>query len=70
MTTITWRRPTVVTSTCLLNNSYASMLLIMVRFISHKIKALLKPNSSPWGAQVLFVKIKMDHFGCVSTIGS
>ena len=42
MTTITWRKPTVVTSTFLLNNSYASMLLIVVRFISHKIKALLK----------------------------
>jgi hypothetical protein len=44
MSTITWRKPTVVTSTCLLNNLYASMLLIMVRFISHKIKALLKPT--------------------------
>jgi hypothetical protein len=44
MSTITWRKPTVVTSTCLLNNLYASILLTMVRSISHKIKALLKPT--------------------------
>ena len=47
MTTITWRRPTVVTSTFLLNNSYTSEFLNRGAergFISHKIKALLKPT--------------------------
>nr|GEW28583.1 putative reverse transcriptase domain-containing protein [Tanacetum cinerariifolium] len=29
-------------------------------------KGFLSPSSSPWGASVLFVKRKMDPFGCVS----
>jgi hypothetical protein len=33
-------------------------------------KGFIRPSSSPWGAQVLFVKRKMDHFQCVSTIRS
>ncbi|GJT47370.1 hypothetical protein Tco_0956085 [Tanacetum coccineum] len=31
-------------------------------------KGFIRPSSSPWGALVLFVKKKMDLFGCVSVI--
>nr|GFB25304.1 putative reverse transcriptase domain-containing protein [Tanacetum cinerariifolium] len=33
-------------------------------------KGFIRPSSSPWGAPVLFVKKRMDHFGCVLTTGN
>nr|GEW19968.1 putative reverse transcriptase domain-containing protein [Tanacetum cinerariifolium] len=30
-------------------------------------KGFIRPSSSPWGAPVLFVKIRMGHSGCAST---
>nr|GEV91268.1 hypothetical protein [Tanacetum cinerariifolium] len=33
-------------------------------------KGFIRPGSSPWGAPVLFVKKRMDHFGCALTTGN
>ncbi|GJV42958.1 putative reverse transcriptase domain-containing protein [Tanacetum coccineum] len=33
-------------------------------------KGFIRPGSSPWGAPVLFVKKRMDHFECASTTES
>ncbi|GKB26225.1 putative reverse transcriptase domain-containing protein [Tanacetum coccineum] len=33
-------------------------------------KGFIRPSSSPWGAPILFVKKRMDHFECASTIGN
>ncbi|GJV92184.1 hypothetical protein Tco_1539997 [Tanacetum coccineum] len=33
-------------------------------------KGFIRPSSSPWGAPALFVKRRMDHFKCASTIGN
>nr|GFC98637.1 putative reverse transcriptase domain-containing protein [Tanacetum cinerariifolium] len=32
-------------------------------------KGFISPSSSPWGAPVLFVKRRMDYFGCALTTG-
>ena len=32
-------------------------------------KGFVRPSVSPWGAPVLFVKIKMALYGCASIIG-
>lgn len=51
------------------------MALTKLKELKNQIQDLLDrkficPSTSPWGAPVLFVKNKMDHYVCASTIES